>query len=125
MHWMLNAVTEADGFPAAVLIRAILPHEGLTHMRRRRAGRPDHQLTDGPAKLCQALAIDRSFDGHDLCRPGAMLRFEPGVELPPSHVRTGPRVGLNSVPEPWKSLPWRFRIRADQAQELIDEEGLG
>ncbi len=110
MHWCLNIVTEAEGFAAAVLIRALLPEEGLSRMRRRRGGRPDLQLTDGPAKICQALLVDRRLDGHDLCSPKAMLFLEACPSVPDNLVTTGPRVGLNKVPEPWKSMPWRFRM---------------
>ncbi len=110
MHWMLNLVTEAEGRPAAVLIRAILPMEGIERMMARRSGRPLTQLADGPAKLCQALSIDRTFDGHDLDAAEADLFVERGARLTNRNVTTGPRVGLNNVPEPWKSLPWRFQV---------------
>ena len=113
MHWMLNVVTEREGFPAAVLLRAILPQEGMARMRARRRGRTDGQLTDGPAKLCQALAIDGSLNGLDLCHPEAPLFFEAAPAVPDGAVTTGPRVGLNTVPEPWRSLPWCFRCRVD------------
>lgn len=110
MHWMLNIVTETTGFPAAVLIRALLPTEGVRHMRRRRPGRPLAELTNGPAKLCQALRIDRRLDGHDLCARSSSLFIEALPPVPDRLVTTGPRVGLNTVPEPWKSVPWRFRV---------------
>jgi DNA-3-methyladenine glycosylase len=112
MHWMLNFVTEAEGFPAAVLVRGIVPEEGLARIRRRR-GLSRAALADGPAKLCQALAIDRRFDGHDLCLPEARLFVEACPPVSPSHVTRGPRVGLNTVPEPWRSVPWRYRISAE------------
>lgn len=111
MHWMFNIVTEAEGFPAAVLIRALLPEEGLETMQARRGERPLLSLTDGPAKLCQALGIDRSFNGSDLCSPEAALFLEQGLAIPDSAVTIGPRVGLNQVDEPWKSMPWRFRAQ--------------
>jgi DNA-3-methyladenine glycosylase len=122
MHWMLNVVTEAEGFPAAVLIRALLPVEGVGRMRQRRRGKPDHALTDGPAKLCQALDVDSHLDGHDLCQPGARLFIEAQPPVSNQVVTTGPRVGLNLVPEPWKSRSWRFRIRCDAEIRLIEEE---
>jgi DNA-3-methyladenine glycosylase len=106
MHWMLNAVTEAEGFPAAVLIRAIQTDEGLEVISARRRGRG----TDGPAKLTQALGIDRALNGIDLCEPSAGLWIEAGVSVPQYEIIIGPRVGLNTVPEPWKSKPWRFRV---------------
>lgn len=111
MHWCLNVVTEAEGFPAAVLLRALLPLEGLPTMRRRRGPAGERDLTGGPARLCQALAIDRRLDGHDLCAPGAVLFLESGLPIPKDDVTTSPRVGLNMVPEPWRWLPWRFVVR--------------
>jgi DNA-3-methyladenine glycosylase len=111
MHWMLNFVVEAEGFPAAVLIRAILPTEGLERIAARRAGRPKGQWTDGPGKICQALAINREQNGADLCTPDGDLSVEFGETISDSSVTIGPRVGLTSVPEPWKSIPWRFRAR--------------
>ena len=110
MHWMLNFVCEEDGFPAAILIRGITSQDGLSLMRQRRSWPTTGELIDGPAKLCQALAIDRSFNGHDLCQPTSRLFVEKGNIDQRFSVTVGPRVGLNNVPEPWKSIPWRFRI---------------
>ncbi len=69
-------------------------------------------LADGPAKLCQALGIDGRLDGADLCRPGASLFIEDGPAVPRCAIARGPRIGLNRVPEPWRSKPWRFRLIA-------------
>lgn len=113
IHWMLNFVTEQEGFPAAVLIRAIDPLEGISIMRKRRSGRPFREISDGPAKICQALCIDGTLDGHDLCTPDSKIFVEPGQPVKSNAVTRGPRVGLNTVPEPWKSMPWRFRISPD------------
>ena len=110
MHWMLNIVTERNGFPAAVLLRGVKPVEGHEVIRRRRAGRPESELTNGPAKLCQAFALDGSFNGMDLCHPQSALFIQRDVVIPEQSVTTGPRVGLNKVSEPWKSKPWRFRV---------------
>ena len=104
-HWMLNAVTEAEGIPAAVLIRAIEPVERMEIMLRRRDGRD----TYGPGKLAQAMGIDGALNGIDLCKQDSGLWIEAGKPIPDAEVVTGPRVGLYSVPEPWKSIPWRFR----------------
>jgi DNA-3-methyladenine glycosylase len=108
MHWMLNFVVEQENFPAAVLIRAILPTEGIEFIAARRRGQPAQLSTNGPAKICQALDIDRRFNGADLCSPAAQLFVEPGEPIDDARVTIGPRVGLNNVPEPWKSVPWRF-----------------
>lgn len=107
MHWCLNAVTEAEGFPAAVLIRAIRPVEGVEIIAARRRGRD----TLGPAKLTQALGIDGAQNGLDLCSPAGGLWIETGEKIPDEAVTIGARVGLYTVPEPWKSKPWRFRVR--------------
>ena len=107
-HWMLNAVTEREGFPAAVLIRAIKPLEGIDVISARRHGRD----TFGPGKLTQALGIARADNGVDLTSEDSGLWIELGIKYPKSTVTIGPRVGLNTVPEPWKSKPWRFLVRA-------------
>ena len=105
-HWMLNAVTEREGFPAAVLIRAIQPIEGVEIMSARRNGRD----TFGPGKLTQAMGITKSENGVDLTKTTHGLWIEAGLKVPNSLVTKGPRVGLNNTPEPWLSKPWRFLV---------------
>jgi DNA-3-methyladenine glycosylase len=107
MHWMLNAVTEQTEFPAAVLIRAIKPVEGGEVISTHRQGRD----TLGPAKLTQALGIDGALNGISLCDPDSGLWIEAGIPVADDDILSGPRVGLFTVPEPWKSLPWRFWMR--------------
>ena len=119
MHWLFNVVTEREGFPAAVLVRALLPLEGLTFMAQRRAGQPVTRWTDGPAKLCQALDITGALHGLDLCQEGAPLFFEFDGSLREEAVVQGPRVGLNNVPEPWRSMPWRFRLHPQAYREAL------
>ncbi|MBK9926169.1 MAG: DNA-3-methyladenine glycosylase [Anaerolineales bacterium] len=106
-HWILNAVTEQEGFPAAVLIRAIQPIEGVEVMLERRNGRD----TFGPGKLCQAMGITKSENTVDLTETGSGLWIEAGVKVPNKAVTKGPRVGLNNTPEPWLSKPWRFLVK--------------
>ena len=106
-HWMLNVVTQREGFPAAVLLRAIQPLESIEIMSKRRGGRD----TFGPGKLTQAMGIDQSLNGVDLTTPGSGLWIEPGQVVPGRLVTKGPRVGLNTVPEPWKSKPWRYLVK--------------
>ena len=110
MHWMLNFVVEEQGYPAAILIRAIHPTEGVQVVARRRSPQPRAHWTDGPAKICQALNIDKRYNGVDLCDENAHLFVETGGAIPDSSVTIGPRVGLNTIPEPWKSVPWRFKV---------------
>jgi DNA-3-methyladenine glycosylase len=110
MHHCLNFVTGREGYPAAVLIRALEPLEGIEEMRARRGDRPDVQLTSGPARLCQALEIDRRFDGADLCAPDALLFLEEDAPIPDRAVVTGPRVGVRGD-EVAVSVPWRLYVR--------------
>ena len=114
MHWMLNFVTEVEGFPAAVLLRGIFPIEGQDLIALRRKNQPPALWTDGPGKICQALDIVRRLNGIDLCAPDAILYIETGLTIPDSSVTISPRVGLYTVPEPWKSKPWRFLVNLDQ-----------
>lgn len=110
MHWMLNFVVEETGYPAAVLIRAIFPVEGLKIIQQRRGKQTRLNWVNGPAKICQALNIDKSMNGADICEPEAVLFVEKGINIPEASVTQTPRVGLYTVPEPWKSIPWRFVV---------------
>ena len=108
MYYQFNVVTNVIDTPHAVLIRAVEPVEGLELMRKRRPGQPDHNLTNGPGKLCIALDIDRRLDGVDLLRNRVWL--EGAKRLPPSSIMYGPRIGIDYAAE-WKDKPWRFWIR--------------
>ena len=115
MHWMLNAVASPIGIPAAVLLRAMLPVEGEALMAGHRPSLAyTPQWTKGPAKLTQALNIDKILNGCDLCNPAGPLYIEEkNRPVPDEQVLIGPRVGLFTVPEPWKSIPWRFQVKMD------------
>lgn len=113
MHWMLNAVTETEGFPAAVLIRAVETVDGLGVVKFRRAKAKRADWTNGPAKLTAAFGIDSQQNEIDLTQTSAGLWIESGFVISDSNVTTGPRVGLYSVPEPWKSMSWRFMAKLD------------
>ena len=106
-HWMLNTVTEREGFPAAVLIRAIQPIEGVEIILERRSGRD----TFGPGKLTQAMGITKSENTADLTGTASGLWIEAGHFIPNKSVTKSPRVGLNNTPEPWLSKPWRFKVK--------------
>jgi DNA-3-methyladenine glycosylase len=116
MHWLLNAVCLAEGDPAAVLIRAIEPEEGLDAIAARRNGQPPARWTDGPGKICQALGIDGSLNGVNLSIPSHGLWIEMGTTILDEQVRSGPRVGLGNTPEPWKSVPWRYRVMDERVK---------
>jgi len=93
MHWCFNAVTRSEGEPSAVLIRAIEPIAGLELMRSRRPrARRDIELTNGPAKLCEALGIDARFNRAVLQRAPLVIRE--GKRVSDSNVTITPRIGI-------------------------------
>ena len=103
MHFCANVVTGAVGDGAAVLLRAVEPVAGVDLMLERRSGRRQ-AIADGPAKLCQAFAIDGSLNGVDLLAGDGPGLFDDGVP-PPDDPRIGPRVGISKAVD----VPWRWR----------------
>jgi DNA-3-methyladenine glycosylase len=102
MHHCMNAVTGSPEGASAVLLRAGEPLLGIDEMRRRRAGRDLRDLCRGPARLCQALGVDRSLDGADLVRGDAVWI---GAGDPPAgRVVMTPRIGIRRDAD----RPWRF-----------------
>jgi len=108
MHWLFNCVTRPEGEPEAVLVRGIKPTEGLDIIAARRGKQPQRYWANGPAKLTMAMGIDGRHNKIDLVAPDAAIFIEEGIDIPDDYVTTGPRIGLYTVPEPWKSKPWRF-----------------
>jgi len=132
MHFCVNLVCRPAGTAAAVLLRAGAVIEGQALARERRGygsvGRPDRDLARGPARLCQALGVDRSLDGADVCDPASPIRVRDALRGPPSRfrsvsngevsgradvhgkvavrVRSGPRVGVRDG----AAACWRFWI---------------
>ena len=117
IHPLVNAVTEADGWPAAVLIRALAPLDGIATMRRRRARRMKgrraqtasklalHDLCRGPGNLTMAMGITLAENREDLC--GSRLYIEErDVQVTPAIV-WGPRIGIRVGTE----RPWRAYVR--------------
>ncbi len=112
VHFCLNAVTEPEGTAGAVLIRAILPQEGVEVMSRLRGPAGTRHMADGPGKLCQAMSITRELNGADLV-DGGELWFEDGVPVPVSEVAATPRIGVVGDAETL-AREWRFLWRPDR-----------
>ena len=113
MYFCVNLVCLGNGSASAVLLRAgrIIEGEELARARRTREGKviPFRDLARGPARLCQALDIDRSLDGADVCVPESSLRMRwpeasTTARSAQRNVASGPRVGISRAAE----LPWRF-----------------
>ena len=106
IHWLVNAVTEAKGSPAAVLIRALEPLEGVETMKRRRKRRvPVHDLCRGPGNLTVAMGITAAQNREDLC--GARLYIEDRGLPAPHEIAWGPRIGITVGTE----REWRAYVR--------------
>jgi DNA-3-methyladenine glycosylase len=113
MHWCFNVVTEREGYPAAVLVRALEPLEGIAVMRRRRGVDRERLLCSGPARLCQALGITGAANGKPLDDP--RLRILPPVRRPGRAPAVTPRIGIRAAADwplrfveaasPWTSRP--------------------
>ncbi|MDX6529534.1 MAG: DNA-3-methyladenine glycosylase [Blastocatellia bacterium] len=108
MYNQFNVVTNVEGVPHAILVRAVEPSEGLEVMRRRRKGRSEHELTSGPGRLCLAMGIDRGLDKADLL--GGHVWIEEGISISARQIARGPRVGIDYA-ESWVKKPWRFWVR--------------
>jgi DNA-3-methyladenine glycosylase len=132
MHFCVNLVCLRQGTASAVLLRAGRVVAGLplaAHRRSAAARRPtpgggtpgggaagapsrglrERDLASGPARLCQALGIDRALDGADVCDPGSPLRIRLAAASGDSRISTGPRVGVSSAAR----RPWRFWLAGD------------
>jgi DNA-3-methyladenine glycosylase len=124
MYHCLNFVTEPEGEPSAVLIRAVEPVAGVDTIRRLRFG--DRPLTpyrkkhfmNGPGKVCQGLALTRAENRLDLtgdtlfvCDSPADIGL-PCPALPPERVRAGPRIGVDYAEEA-RDFPWRFWLEKE------------
>ncbi|HTF92439.1 MAG TPA: DNA-3-methyladenine glycosylase [Verrucomicrobiae bacterium] len=107
---MLNLVTEAKDYPAAVLIRAVEPVDGIELMKERRKSAVLRNLASGPGKLCQAFAVDRSLNGASL--NGNILYVEDRAEATPKFLATA-RIGVDYAGK-WKTKPYRFLVRGSE-----------
>jgi DNA-3-methyladenine glycosylase len=108
--WLPNVVVEPENEPAAILIRAVEPVEGLDEMAARRPDRPPLEWTNGPAKLALAMDINKALNGVDMTTTENGFWIEPDERVPDGLVRTGPRIGMGQTPEPWYSMPWRWWV---------------
>jgi DNA-3-methyladenine glycosylase len=127
MHYCFNVVAGRAGEPVAVLVRALEPVEGVEAMRklrtRTRTGRTrksgpadsshDRDLCRGPARLCQALAIDRLLNAIDLTRDSRLFIERDSPGLPDERIAVSPRIGVDYAGH-WAGRPLRFFIRGNR-----------
>ncbi len=122
MHFCANLVCQPSGQAEAVLLRAgevVAGAELATRRRMGENGRSAVDLARGPARLCQALGVDRGLDGADVCTPGMPLGIGPALPsgtpaASPAVISTGPRVGVSQAAD-W---PWRYWLAGDNHVSL-------
>lgn len=96
--YCFNVVTQSAGMPSAVLIRAVEPKSGIVTMQIRRSSSNRMNLCSGPAKLCQAMKIDRSNDGHDLSIRQGLWIETPASNAPvPIPIKSTRRLGVKTA----------------------------
>ena len=102
MHYCCNIVAGDEGHGAGVLIRAIEPLESEDVMLKNRGGRGGKELANGPGKVCQALMIDLTMNGHDLATEPLRLVWRPPLDG--RNIQATPRIGIRQAVD----VPWRF-----------------
>ncbi|XP_067839883.1 DNA-3-methyladenine glycosylase [Heptranchias perlo] len=127
VYFCLNVSSRGDG--AAVLIRSLEPLQGLDAMRqfrskrRKETGKPlkDHELCNGPSKLCQALNITKTFDRGDLATSSEVW-IEPGPEImSAADIISTSRIGIGYAGE-WVTKPLRFYIKGNKCVSVVDRK---
>jgi DNA-3-methyladenine glycosylase len=98
-RYCMNAVTETEGVPSAVLIRAIEPLKGIGLMQQRRGVADHRDLARGPARLCEALEVDRRLDGWDLTSGQRIWIAEPADLGQLARISISTRIGVTSAHE--------------------------
>jgi len=134
MYWQLNFSTFKKDKPECVLIRALEPKEGIDLMiKNRKLKKPKNptskvrysdrsvgaiderflkKLCFGPGVLCQALNLDKSFYGYDICQKKAIFFVEDrGMKIKASQIARGPRIGIDYAGPYWSKIPWRFWLK--------------
>lgn len=111
LHWLFNIITNIEGIPHAILIRAIQPVKGVdVILARRGREKYDCRLTSGPGAVAQALGINGLHSGESLLGP--RIWIEEGIKAPSAIICSSPRIGVAYAGKD-AFLPWRFFIRGN------------
>jgi len=100
IYWMLNIVTEQEGKPECVLIRALEPLGEKERLKK---------VASGPGKLCHWLNLDKSFYGEDLIKSERIWLEDRGVKIKKSQIVSAKRIGVDYAGA-WTNKPWRFYL---------------
>ena len=113
MHWCMNVVTQEEGLAEAVLLRGAEPLEGIESMRERRPkAKRDFELMNGPGKICQALGIDKRFDGESLSGDALWLTAR-DIKVSDADIAVSPRIGVDNAGDAAR-WPLRFFLRGNR-----------
>jgi DNA-3-methyladenine glycosylase len=122
MHWCMNVVTQESDVAEAVLLRAAEPIEGVDVMRESRPkARKDHELMNGPGKLCMALGIDKSFDGESL-RGDRLWLARGTAAITEDEIVVSPRIGIDNSGDA-AAWPLRFFLRGNRHVSAYRSKG--
>jgi DNA-3-methyladenine glycosylase len=110
MYWQLNISTGDEGVPECVLIRALEPEEGIEEMKKNRGEENIKNLTNGPGKLCQAMKLDKSCYGLDICKSKEIYIEDRGEKIRKEDIVSAKRIGIDYAAE-WKDKLLRFYIK--------------
>lgn len=91
----LDIVSDTEGFPGSVLIRSMEPFVGIETMQTRRGKSDLAALLTGPGKICQAFAIDTTFDGASICQSNSQIFLLDTPDIPDSKITRSPRIGIS------------------------------
>ena len=106
----LNVVTEKEDYPAAVLIRALEPKDGIPQMQKNRKTDDIYNLTSGPGKLCQAFEINKNQNNTSATNRNSKLYIEDGIKILESQIVLAKRIGVEYAGS-WKDRLLRFYIK--------------
>lgn len=117
IHYLFNIITGPKDWPQAVLIRAVIPLDGITIQKSRRRGDQTSfkDIASGPGKLSQALGISKAHNGLSLCSRSGIWLEDFGYEF---NLEATPRIGIDYAGEDAK-LPWRYVARAESITSMI------
>jgi len=119
MHNMFNIVTEKEGVAGAVLIRSLIPQDGVDRMIANRNG-ARRDVANGPARLCKALEIDRGLNKWDLT-VGERLWLENGTTVAEQHIQALPRIGIDYAEQKDRNALLRFCLPAEKFKMQISK----
>lgn len=122
IHHLFNIVTNKKDIPHAVLIRAIIPTDGVSAiLKRRKQAQVNKKTADGPGTLSQALGIKTTHSGISLMSSDKIWVEDRGIKFSSKEINIGPRIGVDYAGKDAK-LPYRFRLNDNTIKKMLHEQ---